>query len=362
MKISTSFSNAATRTIVAQVGNLPCRRLAAGKAVECGGGCGLSIRDTADCQSALRRQSGFTMVEIAICLAVIGIALISIIGVLPIGMHTQRDNREETIINQDATVFIEAIRGGARGLDDLTNYVYAITNYWTYYPVSGAINSGVNGYTYVASSTTPSTPYYPSSPITNGMNIIGLLSTSEFMDVNGTPLANITGINYYSNHIVAYVRSLSGPAVEKPPQPNDSIIREDSFGYRILCVNAPITMNTPPIRGQQSYNAGDNVSYILPGQTTYSYWQAIVAGQPPLPPQSSDVPGNSVRWARNLYPQELAANLHELRLTFLWPQQPNGKVGIGRQTFRTMVAGQLAQNPANGNLYFYQSQSFVNTP
>jgi prepilin-type N-terminal cleavage/methylation domain-containing protein len=73
-------------------------------------------------------QSGFTMVEIAICLAVIGIALVAIIGVLPIGMHTQRDNREETIINQDATVLMEAIRGGARGLDDLTNYVYAITN------------------------------------------------------------------------------------------------------------------------------------------------------------------------------------------------------------------------------------------
>ena len=47
------------------------------------------------------------MVEIAICLAIIGIALVAIIGVLPIGMNTQRDNREETIINQDATVLIE---------------------------------------------------------------------------------------------------------------------------------------------------------------------------------------------------------------------------------------------------------------
>jgi len=42
-------------------------------------------------------------------------------------MRTQRDNREETVINQDATVFLEAIRDGARGLNDLTNYVYAIT-------------------------------------------------------------------------------------------------------------------------------------------------------------------------------------------------------------------------------------------
>ena len=40
--------------------------------------------------------AAFTMVEIAICLAIIGFALVAIIGVLPIGMNTQRDNREET--------------------------------------------------------------------------------------------------------------------------------------------------------------------------------------------------------------------------------------------------------------------------
>src|ERR1017187_1732123 len=128
--------------------------------------------------------SGFTMVEIAISLAVIGIALVAIIGVLPIGMNTQRDNREETIINQDATVFIEAIRGGARGLDDLTNYVYAITNYWTKInPNRSVAASGMNGYSYGSVSiTSPALANYSSAPITNGANIIGLLSTPEFMD------------------------------------------------------------------------------------------------------------------------------------------------------------------------------------
>ena len=43
------------------------------------------------------RVTGFTMVEIAICLAIIGIALVAIIGVLPIGINVQRDNREETL-------------------------------------------------------------------------------------------------------------------------------------------------------------------------------------------------------------------------------------------------------------------------
>ena len=70
------------------------------------------------------------MIEIAISLAVIGVALVAIIGVLPIGMNVQKDNREETDIDQDATTFSEAIRGGASSPfgADLTNYVYAITN------------------------------------------------------------------------------------------------------------------------------------------------------------------------------------------------------------------------------------------
>src|SRR5580698_3501258 len=76
--------------------------------------------------SWLGNDDGFTMIEIALCLAIIGFALISILLVLPTGMNTQRDTRQETIISQDASELLEAIRGGARGNDDLTNYVYEI--------------------------------------------------------------------------------------------------------------------------------------------------------------------------------------------------------------------------------------------
>ena len=69
------------------------------------------------------------MIEIAISLAIIGFALVASIGILPTGMNVQKANRQETIINQDATVLLETVRNGARGLNDLTNYVYAITNY-----------------------------------------------------------------------------------------------------------------------------------------------------------------------------------------------------------------------------------------
>ncbi len=256
--------------------------------------------------SAALPDSGFTMVEIAICLAVIGIALVAIIGVLPMGMHTQRDNREETLINQDATVLMEAIRGGARGLDDLTNYVYAITNNQTPYDLNGNPKPTVTfGWTNGA----------PSFLI-NGANIVGLLSTPEYTDLSFNPTNNLFS-GGYSNHIVAYVRSISGPAVEKPPQDNQ-IIQADAFGYRVLCVNAPVAADMTVVT-------------------------------------------NAIGVVTNAYFRQFAANLHELRLTFFWPQQPNGKLGPGRQTFRTMVAGQVVPTVTNTQwLYFYQPQSFIN--
>jgi type II secretory pathway pseudopilin PulG len=309
------------------------------------GDCGLR---TGNC------ESGFTMVEIAICLAIIGFALIAIIGALPIGMGTQRDNREETLVNQDATVLMEAIRGGAHGLDNLTNYIYAITNYWT--NVSTHV-SGANGYTYT-SSYIYNLPA-PSYPINNGLRIIGLLSTPEYTDFSGSPIPSLMD-GGYSNHVVAYVHSISGPAVEKPPQDND-IVRDGSFGYRVLCVNAPMPMDTNLFNMNllwqpQQYVTGSEVLY------NWGYWQATADTL------VTDVPGKSVKWAKlPFYPLELAANLHELRLAFFWPQLPNGSLGPGHQSFRTLVAGQIVQTndtsvtPAQP-LYFYQSQSFVNAP
>src|SRR5947207_15476724 len=71
--------------------------------------------------------AAFTMVEIALCLGVIAFALVAIIGVLPTGVRVQRDNREDTIINQEGLLLLEAIRSGSQGLDYLTNYFDTIT-------------------------------------------------------------------------------------------------------------------------------------------------------------------------------------------------------------------------------------------
>jgi type II secretory pathway pseudopilin PulG len=286
-----------------------------------------------------KAQSAFTMVEIALSLAVIGIALVAIIGVLPIGMNVQKDNREETIVNQDATVFIQAIRNGVSSpyATDLTNYVYAITNFQTVYPSGNAVVP---------------TPGWGSSYLTNNARIIGLLSTPEYTDQYGNPTNNLFG-GGYSNHVVAYVRSISGAAVEKPPQDNP-IVQQDSFGYKIICNNLPVAVSTP-VWQAQSYNPGDEAYY------QGVYWRATaITG-------SGDIPGVSPLWTQNSYAQQLTANLHELRLTFLWPLLPSGNTGAGWHTFSTMVGGQITLTydtsvTPNQALYFLQSQSFTSVP
>lgn len=256
-----------------------------------------------------RRAGGFTMIEIAISLAIVGFALVAIIGVLPYGMNTQRDNREETVINQDATVLIETLRNGAYGYDGLTNNVIAITNHLQFYDNQGQPNGGVHtaGYTFSAAS-------YDGAPnsyyLTNGARIIGLLSTPQFTDgTGGDTVTEIFGRGYVSNHITAYVRSLSGLAVDKPPQDN-ALLRDDAFTYRIYVVNAPLPQNTNDA------------------------FQGFV--------------------------KQLAANQRELRLAFSWPLQPNGSTGGGRHSYRSTVGGQLLKtNDFFGMpLYFYQPQSF----
>jgi len=270
------------------------------------------------------------MMEIAISLAIIGIALVAIIGVLPIGMNVQQANRQETIIGQDASVLIEDIRNGVLGGNDLTNYVYAITNYWAEFaPAKNSSSSGVNGYTYANAKVIAPYPTFPSAqPLTNNANIIGLLSTPEFTDVRGNPMfTNMYAGAYFSNHVVAYVYSISGPAYEKPPQDN-ALMQQDSFGYRVYCVNSTQPVDT-------------------------NIYNAAIFTTPPN------------------YSQQMLSAVHELRMTFLWPQLPNGNLGSGRHTYRTLVAGQLVFQPVppanspvvfNPNLYVYKSQSFVNSP
>lgn len=258
-----------------------------------------------------RHRSGFTLVEIALSLAIIGFALVAIIGVLPFGLNVQKENREETVVVQDANFFLDAIRTGARGLDDLTNYVDSITNYQTVYRVENGDTNLFDGpyvfaYTYTQAWVRGNPT--PANVITNGARIVGLLSRPKFEFTFPAANAPIPS-QITSNFVVAYVRSLSGPAIDKSPQTN-AIIRDLAFRYRLVCEMVPF----------DNVNQGW-VNFAAPGLTD---------------PQEINIRSNAWRIARNKQ-----ANLHELRLLFRWPIDSRGAAGNQRQVFRALVSGQL---------------------
>jgi len=171
------------------------------------------------------------MIEIAISLAVIGFALVAILGILPIGMGVQKQNREETIINQDASVFLDAIRNGAHGLDSLTNYVIRITN--SISVCRRGIWTKAQDYVYTPE---PSSFY----PLTTGSRIVGLLSApGSYQSSDGTIV---------SNRVVALFRSLSGPASEKYPQDNTAV-QDLGFSYRLTPEILPYGTYFDPLYG-----------------------------------------------------------------------------------------------------------------
>ena len=108
---------------------------------------------------------------------------------------------------------MDAIRHGAEGYDDLTNYVIAITNHWTDYTATAASTnqngSGVVGYDPIR------TPY----PLTNGFRIIGLL-TAPLCSRGPRPRADNGRYSFQSNYVEAWVRAMSGSAADKFPQKN----------------------------------------------------------------------------------------------------------------------------------------------
>ena len=140
----------------------------------------------------LRRnaKAGFTMVEIALSLAVVAFALVAIMGVLPTGMTVEKDNREDTLINQEGRYWLEAIKTGARGLDEITNYVENIR--------IDRIEAG-NKTNTVEFENTPAKPLLPT-------DIVSLLSTPKYPDGPGGGI---------TNRVIARLRPITGAAADR---------------------------------------------------------------------------------------------------------------------------------------------------
>ena len=291
----------------------------------------------------------FTIIEIALCLGIIAFALVAIIAVLPRGLDVQKRNREETIISHDADVWMSAIRGGAHGYDDLTNYVICITNFWTTYDINNKfLKSGFDYYTPADSKRTSINPATGDFPLTNGEHIIGLLSTPKWTPIpadSGVPMNPYIGINsqYQSNYMVCYARAFSGAAVDKAPQTNKSILG-DSFIYRMIVENfpyAPVDTNA----FCQNCIAAQATNGMSPAQLA-----AWLANRKNL---------MSAVWT-------LQADTHDFRLRFRWPVLPNGSIpNAGLATFRAMADGELvfSNDVTQQPQYFVRASTYVtNSP
>ena len=255
------------------------------------------------------------MVEIALCLGIVAIALVAIIGVMPTGLKVQKDNREDTIINQDGTLWLEAIRGGARGLDYLTNYVDSIT-------ITNVTQSALDVTIYTNSpGLMVSGPPKIEGSMTNGSRIIGLLSRPKYLPVEAPQ---------FTNHIVARVRAISGSAVEKD---TNKVVREFAFAYQLKSEIVPLNVHPT-----------ESTNYRAAG----------------LPPDEKLTRSNLWLLARNQAP-----NFHEVLLTLQGPVVPKGNkfdiLGTPR-TFRTLVGGVPfieGTGPTAKPLFFIQPSVFT---
>ena len=259
-----------------------------------GGRRSLEARSVPPRPGAPSRQSAFTMVEVALSLGIMAFALVAIIGVLPSGLKVQRENRELTVINQDAAYLLDAIRTGARGVDDLTNYVESIT-----------VWRGNQRTTYTNNIFRPG----PFVPLTNAQHIISLLSTPK--------LERLPSGLYRQNRVTARMRAISGQALEKSM---NSAASDFAFRYEVTAEMVPFTS---------------------------SYFTNVAV----LPPQTiPNIRGELLRTAN------LARNLYEVRLTLRWPLFQKGTtwdVGRYRRTVRTLVSGELVPVYTNSQPYLY---------
>jgi type II secretory pathway pseudopilin PulG len=145
----------------------------------------------ADRDTVRSSERAFTMIEIAVSLAIIAFALVAIIGVLPQGLNVQRDNRDETTLAQDGEFLLNAIRQGVTA----TNISILSSNIdWLYYSQNGLpgvlyTNGLISSTQIVAYLSMPTVAFNPLNPIVPNTNFV----MAKFRRFNG-PLADQSSV------------------------------------------------------------------------------------------------------------------------------------------------------------------------
>lgn len=229
-----------------------------------------------------RAERAFTMVEIAICIAVVAFAMVAIIGVLPTGFQVQRENRKDTLIAQEGMFWLEAIRNGALGLDKLTNHVEFIQR---------IERMGTQVQTNI---------YLFGRDYWRGWEIVGLLTWPKYQQDQAG--------NWRMVRSQALVKALTGSAADQTPT------NQMAFTYLLEVEVMPFNPFTPI---QTNWNAGGLSSEERLVRS--NYWSLA---------------------------RQMEQNAWELKLSLRWPAEVHPRLGLrtgqGHRTFRVLRSGVMA--------------------
>ncbi len=183
------------------------------------------------------------MVEIALSIAIVALAMVALIGVLPSGLQVQKDNREETVVNQDGTFLLEALRGGVAGIPDLTKYVEKLES------TDISLKNGEEIETMVASS-------LPGSGLllSDSETILDLLSRiSMYWDPDTS--------SWVRNRTAMLMRPISGDASQRMQDPD---FRESAFTYLVTPTILPYSLPSSQVgdRPTPSRNVVNNLYHV----------------------------------------------------------------------------------------------------
>lgn len=224
-------------------------------------------------------QQAFTMLEIALSLAVIAFAVVAIIGILPAGLTVQKENREDTIINQDGPYLLEAIRNGTTNLEEIVEHVNLDHLAVIYYDIADQTAPG----TFRTNFVTINNP---------NEEILGYLALPR-----GTSDPDSPSSNFKVHRVEAEVTAFSGVAVEHShPSP------EISFNYLLVSEVVPFensleAWETNSVRVQNVRSnlfdlrltlrwplivsgAGGNTSFRVPGGGSRKTFRTLISGAP----------------------------------------------------------------------------------
>lgn len=178
-------------------------------------------------QQRRRGESAFTMVEIALSLAVAAFAMVAIVGILPTGLQVQKDNREETLVNADGSYLLEAIRTGHDRLGRLSNSVYFVS-----------VNFK-NGDREILENEEGGV---------DGQRLLGLLSSPR--SVTGTGVSNT----------VSWMRAINSTAIDLDPE-----ARDVAFRYQVITEIIPYLGYPPSLTNGMNTNFLARLNHLQTG-------------------------------------------------------------------------------------------------